>query len=79
MKKIKGFLKSTFRVVSGFLDAIKGIVKGDLTVKEACNFTKGSREYQKQQKEEENRKSIEKIRKDIHEIWKNVCNDEMSM
>ena len=79
MSKFKGFLKSSFRFASGFLDAIKGIVQGNLTVKESYNFDKGSRAYQKKQKEEESRKSIENMRKDIHKIYKIICEDEMCM
>ena len=79
MSKFKGFLKSSYRFVSGFLDAIKGIVQGDLTVKEAYNFDKGSRSYQKKQKEEQERLEIKQMQKDIAEIKKHIEEDEFCM
>lgn len=65
---IKGFLKSFFRVVSGFTDAVKGIVAGNLKIKDAKNFTKGSRDYQKRMKENEERTRKEQLSKNLQEI-----------
>ena len=68
-------LKSLKRVVCGFLDAIKGIIKGDISMSEAYHFTEGSRAQRKKDKKEaekllqkEEREANKKMQKDISDI-----------
>ena len=68
MSKIKGFLKSMYKVVAGFTDAIVGIVNGNLKVGEALHFAEGSRTYKKKQKEEFEKQQKKQITEDLKEI-----------
>ena len=61
-------LKSFKRVFCGFLDAIKGIIKGDISMKDAYHFTEGSREQRKKDKEEVEKAAVKKMQKDISDI-----------
>ena len=72
MGRFRGFLKSSFRVFSGFLDAIVGIAGGKLTFKEAKNWTKGTRAYQKSVKEAEEKKLKAEEKQYLESIAKNL-------
>ena len=68
-------LKSLKRVVCGFLDAIKGIIKGDISMSEAYHFAEGSRAQRKKDEKEEakrlqkeDREANKKMQKDISDI-----------
>ena len=71
-------LKSLKRVVCGLLDAIKGIVKGDLSVKDAYHFTEGSRAQRKRDKEEAEKQATKKMRQDISDIAEILRNNHKS-
>ena len=70
-------LKSFKRVVCGFLDAIRGIIKGDISVSEAYHFADGSKAQRKKDEKEEakrlqneEREANKKMQKDISDIAK---------
>ena len=69
MGRFRGFLKSSFRVFGGFLDAIVGIAGGKLTFKEARNWTKGTKSYQNRVKEEEEKQ----LKAEEKQYWESIA------